>query len=907
MVNLIRMKLVNFIGVYYGTGLKEFEIDRANSPNNIILILGDNGSGKTSILNELTPLPLESMGARNRSRIIPNEIGIKELDFLVDNYVLYKVKIVYDPKKSTKCFITKYIDDKEIELNPNGNVESYLEVLENELHMRKSYTNVGYLCGGDKSKNFVSMKPFERSNYISEWMPEISEFLEAFKLSTKILNKLKREIENYNKQIGTMSSINFELELNFLNSNLTQLNKELERVNTKITQLNTYQDQIVTNVKTDKELEDLKLDLKTKTYSLNKLANSLIDEYQVLSTINISDPEEFQNNFKQIESDMKFMDNELLHLNEKLALLDSEIASSKTMLNTDSKISRLDLSTVFATIEANEEILKDIEASIAEYLDKYQDEELFMTVNEISDITTMLSIIDDKFIQLNNMISMDTIRDMDDVNNNIDLRNEELIGLNTHINDINNKLTFTNNEIYKYEHGNLDTDIIMKRPEFCKDQVCGVIDELLKYLNPKDNLQELYDTSKDLQSRLIELSGRKQEIEETLRNLHKSHQIYHEIGSFLYKNNEKVAVLPPLLLDLLSKTPSAIYTHMNEIKLILRDIGEYSSLVTKKEDLVKSIEDFNNIKSIVASNTQIEERIKKAIINYEDSKKAKTRLLENYFETKKLFETYSNAKEMFERRTNDFDNYNRYFNILSKYKEDILICAESSYIYNSNKNFIDNTLNKEKLNLETEIFELNKKRDEMTTFHISKKQIEKMRNEIQEEFNRINILNKVWSPKVGYPGWKIDSFLNDLTIHTNADLASMWGSELKIEEFKIDANEFSIVMNRDGNTINDASLCSQGETATINTAISFSIIESNVDNGGYDVLRLDEVDGTLDEKRRSGFIEMIQNRINSMGCDSCFIITHNGEFEDIPCDIILLNGAKVTEDKLKNKNVLFRY
>ena len=208
---------------------------------------------------------------------------------------------------------------------------------------------------------------------------------------------------------------------------------------------------------------------------------------------------------------------------------------------------------------------------------------------------------------------------------------------------------------------------------------------------------------------------------------------------------------------------------------------------------------------------------------------------------------------------------------------------------------------------EKELTDLNKKRDEMTTFYISKRQIEKMRNELQEQFNRINILNKIWSPKVGYPSWKIESFLNELTVKTNEDLNNMWGENIKIEKFNIDENEFSIRINKNGETIPDASVCSQGETKTITTAISFSIIESNVDKGGYDVLRLDEVDGAFDETRRRGFMDVIQNRINEMGCDSCFIITHNGEFEDIPCDIILMKDAKIDEEKLKNKNILFRY
>ena len=80
MVNLVRIKLVNFIGIWHGTNreLTEIEIDRTNSPNNIILILGENGSGKTSLMAEMTPLPLEHVGDRTKSRIIPDRVGIKE-------------------------------------------------------------------------------------------------------------------------------------------------------------------------------------------------------------------------------------------------------------------------------------------------------------------------------------------------------------------------------------------------------------------------------------------------------------------------------------------------------------------------------------------------------------------------------------------------------------------------------------------------------------------------------------------------------------------------------------------------------------------------------------------------------------------------------------------------------------
>ena len=68
-----------------------------------------------------------------------------------------------------------------------------------------------------------------------------------------------------------------------------------------------------------------------------------------------------------------------------------------------------------------------------------------------------------------------------------------------------------NKEIYRYTHGNIDSQILMKRPEFCKDHKCAVIEELLKYIDPQESLKELYQTSdkltKDISEKQLELTN----------------------------------------------------------------------------------------------------------------------------------------------------------------------------------------------------------------------------------------------------------------------------------------------------------------------------------------------------------------------------------------------------------------
>lgn len=909
MVNLIRLKLVNFIGIYLGTGLKEFEIDRSKSNNNIILIIGHNGSGKTSLISELTPLPLEHIGARNKSRIIPNTIGVKELDYLVDNYVLYKIKIVYDPSKTTKCYITKHIDGKEIDLNPNGNVESYLDVIEHELHMKKNYTNVGFLCGNNDKKNFVAMSPTERNNYISEWMPEISEFLNAYKLTGKLLTKLKKDIENYNKQIGNISSINYELELNFLNSNIENVSKQIKDIDTKIIQLNTYQEQLRKNVRDYRDLNDFKVKYLQNCEKMSKKFDILVSKYQKLN--NIDPNENYEETLDKLEKDLETLKSNLAHCEQTINILSSEISSNESLLSKDEKINDTDLETILSTVEQNKEILKNLSSSISDMDEKYGSYISFEELKELDlnydNLMNFVNTLDSKFLFLNNFVSLDSIKDMDDLSKNIDIKQKEYEKVVDIYETTKNKLTVINNEIYKYEHNNLNDDILMKRPNFCAKHQCGIIDELMKYLNPKENLGELYNTSKELQNEVIKYQEQKENLENTLKDYKKGFDYFKEIIDYLYKNNDLISKLPNLISDYFLKEPSSIYIQMNEIKLLIKELNEYSSLVIKHDEIMKSIDDMENIKTLVTTNKMIQDKLNNLVSKYETELLHKTDYINSITDIESRINMYKNIKGLLSERDNEFENYNNNIEKLKNMKNNLVELNKCTYIYNSNKNYIDNTLMTRKTELEKELSELNKKRDEMTTFYISKRQIEKMRTEVQEQFNKINILNKIWSPKVGYPSWKIESFLNDLTIKTNDDMTTMWGSNLKIKEFKLDSSDFSIVMNRDGTEIKDASLCSGAETETVNTAISFSIIESNIANGGYDVLRLDEVDAALDETRRSSFIDMIQNRINEMNCDSCFIITHNGEFENIPCDIILLKGAELSQDKLRNKNILYKY
>ena len=179
MVKLRRIRIENFTILKEIMGKDSLEINFTDNP--ICIIIGKNGSGKSFLMGTLSPTSFDLIKNRSGNPAIPDKIGLKELDLELDGKYLYKIKIVYDSK--TSCFIHKYnryTNEDLGELNPNGNVNTYYDVLDRELGFTKSYINIGYLS--ESITNLIDMKPAERSSYISIWLPQLSDFIDSYKI-----------------------------------------------------------------------------------------------------------------------------------------------------------------------------------------------------------------------------------------------------------------------------------------------------------------------------------------------------------------------------------------------------------------------------------------------------------------------------------------------------------------------------------------------------------------------------------------------------------------------------------------------------------------------------------------------------------------------------------------------------
>ena len=216
-----------YIGFYNGSGLEKVEIDFTKGNSNIVLIHGKNGSGKSTLLNSLNVFPDPS------SSFVPGMDGEKILT-IFDNGDVYNLRIfcpadVKGGRKQTKAFISK----NGLELNENGNVTSYKEIIFSEFELDSNYISLSKLSGDDRGMG--DKTPAERKRFVSS----IIENLDIYNDMYKTLNKKSLIFKSHINTLGTKiqnigSKENLQATISSLSMKRDELNALIIDYNNKI-------------------------------------------------------------------------------------------------------------------------------------------------------------------------------------------------------------------------------------------------------------------------------------------------------------------------------------------------------------------------------------------------------------------------------------------------------------------------------------------------------------------------------------------------------------------------------------------------------------------------------------------------------------------------------------------------
>lgn len=218
------LRLDNFIGILAGLGKDTIEIDFTKNKSKFVLLKGSNGSGKTTILSSLNPFATSNDNRNNV--IIEGREGYKEIhyDIFGDEYI-----IKHYINKSTKSFISKNGE----ELNPNGGVKTFNELILNIFGIDKSYFKIARL--GSNMTNFIDMPTSERKKYISNFIGDVDYYLELHKHANEILRDLNSNNKYLENELSKLDSeANLQIRLSHINTEREILKKELDETFNKI-------------------------------------------------------------------------------------------------------------------------------------------------------------------------------------------------------------------------------------------------------------------------------------------------------------------------------------------------------------------------------------------------------------------------------------------------------------------------------------------------------------------------------------------------------------------------------------------------------------------------------------------------------------------------------------------------
>lgn len=902
MVNLVYLRLKHFTALTNCTGKDEIIIDRYDSPNVLIQIVGLNGTGKSSLLMEMTPYPLEHSISRTIKRTDKDKIAEKEVHLVVNNRMKYICKIYYGSNKTSAYIYEEDTTDPSSgrELNPNGNISTYEEMLELKLGLTKNYQQIGYLSSD--LNNFISMKAADRSRYLSNFLPDVSLFLKGYDIVSKKVNEKKREIDNINKELGKLDSINYETNIKNLKLSIESKSKSLDLIKSDLVKCQMFQDNLSKYENIILEKEKIKQLFLKYSNELDILGNKIKMEQNLINSYNSEDGEKkLKEDINELEKSLiKERENEY-NLSKNIDKLFLSIKEKEMILNENSNDYHENLDEIIHFIDQYQKELEVMnnELNIQTESNKYLID-IFgeMKINEIYEFSKIM----DQIIELSNQFEK-----IDENNSyNMSFLSEKIYSLEKENSSIeeqisNNKITIEelNNKISLLQ-SNEEMKKLYNLKDSCQSTTCRILKELEKYINIETEKDLLNKNKNLIEEKQDLLSKRIENIKSIFNSINNNINIINKINELIMTYKNTIVTFSEYLKNIFkSISIEEIIKELKKIKIQFNDFREYIHLKEKIKNLNNSLNELKVKKSIVISKNNLE----KEMTEYDSSKIKREESLLNIKIIEEKLNELKTLSEIKEKIKKECDIYNEMRNELLDVKERLITLANIEY-YLSHLKDIYIKLNINKNLQEKELQNLENEREVLKSEYINKQSLEKLRNELLEIKNKYEVLKSIWSVRDGYPALLLNNFLMNLKADVNRNLDEIWDNSLSIEDFVLTQTEFSIIINRNGMIIQDGSQCSSGEKAILTLALSLSIIEMNLRDKKYDVLRLDEIDGPLDPIRSSGYLSLLKERLERMNVSSCFLITHKSDFEEVATDLILLKGAP--RNNLQNKNIIFQ-
>ena len=893
------IELYGYAGIYNGMKLMDIKIDFTKCKTNKIIIKGDNGSGKSTLENAINPNP------DSNDNFIPNCEARKNI-CLCDNGIDYIIRYIHPinnngSRGTTKGYISKIINGQTIELNPNGNISSCKDILYDEFNLDSNFISLSKLSS--ENRGLVDNRPADRKKLVNS----IINILEVY---NGIYKKLSKKSSTYKQLIN---SITYKID-NL--GNELQLKSQLENIISRINKLENERDMTIEAIATVKiKISEFMDILKNNNY------DSIVSELKDVSSHN----KVLRNQILKKLTDLGIKD--INSIEEFLKYIEQQISISKsTIANNSFQVSNLlsQREIEFNDLK-NKQIRLDSLQSDYNYLDiknamnqsqkivsNY--EKIFneMGLKNISLITkteydsAMESL---KYLKdlSSNLLSLYNISDLEYVINNIEYISSELTKTDKIKNEIDylkseKERLFSSISIYISKQDIIDE--LNNRPNECKIDTCPYIKSALEasIQYPRKELEKLQKEYDNIENEINKKSN-------YLNKLNIFREILISVLSIKRELDSKI--------NFILKLP------------VKRDFKEtfFNRILS-----YDSFDDITKLYGYIDCGNMIEEYklAKSQLDKYQSEYKlyeAKNNIIESILIdieslTKKVdkmaldIETINNSTSDLEIKLREYEDVKiKISNLLSKINDDLkpseerekeLLKIKDSLDVNSNEIEILhdnlNTLNNNLASVNSDIKGLSSEKEKINHSIIL---LEQYKIELQDYSNKYSKIEKIKyysSPSTGIQTLFMQLYMNKIISTANSLLSLLFDGEFILQPFIINENEFRIPCIGSGLLHDDISSMSTAQKCMISMILSFSIL--NQSSTRYNVIMLDEIDGGLDTINRGLFIELLDNLMNMLHCEQCFMISHNNELNTSVCDLIILKNSS---NDIYNGNIIWQY
>lgn len=244
-------KLVNHVVL----GDKECHLD-----NDIVSIMGRNGSGKSFLIDTLHPYAKSSRFVSSYP-FKKGEVGYKQVDFTMPDGTVYETIHEFTPKNKThacKSYLNKIVNGFKYELNPTGHCDKYDELITKHLNANPAILDVGFISF--KSNGITGSKGVDRKKVLETTID--SEVLKSYKKNCRQHltehNVFAKQYESRKLKLASMyTETSLDKEIHETLTKKSSYENQLKECHTKMIDLEKQYKEYESLKNVDEELIDL--------------------------------------------------------------------------------------------------------------------------------------------------------------------------------------------------------------------------------------------------------------------------------------------------------------------------------------------------------------------------------------------------------------------------------------------------------------------------------------------------------------------------------------------------------------------------------------------------------------------------------------------------------------------------